>query len=563
MGKEINNSYRLCKGERVNAIYSEQVLKEYKDNPSIEALPPIYSKKEVIRKLSRIPDYNEEERNLEEHYRFHCIQKLFDFFEPLQKHIDIEQRFSRVIRQGYISRSPIGAEYATNLQEGYKLIKNGVYDFEGSARKNTKASGFTIIGISGIGKSTTIERVLSLYPQVIHHTEYKGKALNLFQIPWLKLDCPFDGSLKGLCINFFHAVDELLGTDYLKKFGVGRNSVDTMLPRMEQIANLHSIGVLIIDEIQHLSLAKSGGSSKMLNFFVTLVNTIGIPVILIGTTKALPILQGEFRQARRGSGQGDLLWDRMKNDAYWRLLIQGMWPLQWTKKESPLTDEIIDTIYDESQGIIDLAVKLYAMSQIKAIITGKELISPTIIRQTAKENLRLVRPMIQALRSGNKEEISKYQDITPIDFNEIYNESISKILTSSTMKKANDIEFIEEYAVLKLVELGIDAKIAKISVIEARNANPQNLDKLFLVKEAMKISFEKEQNKLSENIKDAANQSNTKLQENDLRYVVDIGKKNLYSAYEALNKAGYIKDPITEFIKKEDRNAEFFSESIS
>lgn len=562
MGKEINNSYRLCKGERVNAVYSKQVLKEYKDNPSIEALPPIYSKKEVIRKLTRIPDYNEEERNLEEHYRFHCIQKLFDFFEPLQKHIDIEQRFSRVIRQGYISRNPIAPEYATSLQQGYRLIKDGVYEFEGSTRKSAKASGFTIIGISGIGKSTTIERVLSLYPQVIHHREYKGKNLNLYQIPWLKLDCPFDGSLKGMCINFFHAVDELLGTDYLKKFGVGRNSVDTMLPRMEQIANLHSIGVLIIDEIQHLSLAKSGGSSKMLNFFVTLVNTIGIPVILIGTTKALPILQGEFRQARRGSGQGDLLWDRMKNDAYWRLLIQGMWPLQWTKKENPLTEEITDTIYDESQGIIDIAVKLYAMSQIKAIVTGKELINPTIIRQTAKENLKLVRPMIEALRSGNKEEISKYQDITPIDFNEIYNESISKILTSSTVKKANDIELIEEYAVLKLVELGIDANIAKISVMETIDANPQNLDKLFLVKEAMKIAFEKEQNKLEENRKRKAKRNNTKLQENDLRYVVDIGKKNLYSAYEALNKAGYIKDPITEFIK-EDRNAEFFSEFIS
>ena len=39
----------------------------------------------------------------------------------------------------------------------------------------------------------------------------------------------------------------------------------------------------------------------MLNFFVTLVNTIGLPVVMIGTTKAMSILQGEFRQARRGA----------------------------------------------------------------------------------------------------------------------------------------------------------------------------------------------------------------------------------------------------------------------
>lgn len=561
MQNEINNSYMVFKGERVSAIYSEQFLEEYKGNPSIEALPPIYSREEVVKKLSRFPDYNEEERKLEEQYRFHCVQKLFDFFEPLQKHIDIEQRFSRVIRQGYISRNPIGTEYATTLQTGYKLIKSGEYTYSDENVFRSNASGFTIIGISGIGKTKTLERILSLYPQVIHHTKYKKHNLNLYQIPWLKLDCPFDGSLKGLCINFFHAVDELLGTDYLKKFGVGRNSVNTMLPRMEQIASLHSIGVLIIDEIQHLSLAKSGGSSKMLNFFVTLVNTIGIPVILIGTTKALPILQGEFRQARRGSGQGDLLWDRMKNDAYWRLLLQGMWPLQWTRKETVLTQELIDTIYDRSQGIVDIAVKLYALAQIKAIATGMEIVTPATISKVAKESFKLVEPMLAALRSGNKEEILKYQDITPIDFDEIYNESFSGILTYSTKAKADDIELIKEYSVLKLVELGIDTKLAKHSVSQVIEANPGNLDKLFIVKEAMKVSFEKEENNLEENIK--LRNKNTKLASNDLRYIVEEGKKNSKSAYEALREAGYIKNPVTEFIEKGDSGAELFSQSIS
>ncbi len=79
-----------------------------------------------------------------------------------------------------------------------------------------------------------------------------------------------------------------------------------MMPRMAQLAMNHSLGLLVIDEIQHLSLAKSGGSEKMLNFFVNLVNTIGVPVVLIGTMKALSVLQSEFRQARRGSGQGDM-----------------------------------------------------------------------------------------------------------------------------------------------------------------------------------------------------------------------------------------------------------------
>jgi hypothetical protein len=42
---------------------------------------------------------------------------------------------------------------------------------------NSTSSGFTIIGICGVGKTTGIEKVLKLYPQKILHTQYKSKPL--------------------------------------------------------------------------------------------------------------------------------------------------------------------------------------------------------------------------------------------------------------------------------------------------------------------------------------------------------------------------------------------------
>ena len=149
-------------------------------------------------------------------------------------------------------------------------------------------------------------------------------------------------------------------TGYLNK-NRGRITIDMMMVRMAQLAGLYCIGVLVIDEIQRLSLAKGGGSEKMLNFFVTLVNTIGVPVVLIGTTKAKAILQSEFRQARRGSGQGDLLWDRMEKGISWNIMVESIWKYQWTQKIVPLTQDMKDALYNESQGIIDIAIKLYAM----------------------------------------------------------------------------------------------------------------------------------------------------------------------------------------------------------
>jgi len=103
-------------------------------------------------------------------------------------------------------------------------------------------------------------------------------------------------------MGFFEAVDRVAGTNYFEMYAKRATTVNMMMQRMGQIARLHCVGVIVIDEIQHLILAKGGGSTKMLNFLVTLVNTIGVPVVLVGTTLAMSVFQSEFRQARRSSG---------------------------------------------------------------------------------------------------------------------------------------------------------------------------------------------------------------------------------------------------------------------
>jgi len=108
--------------------------------------------------------------------------------------------------------------------------------------------------------------------------------------------------------------------------------VDGMIPDMANIAAVHCIGLLVIDEIQNLDQAKSGGAKRMLNFFVQLINTLNISVVLVGTYKAWEILGDEFRQIRRGSGLGDLVWDPMQNDSVWNTFVTSMWRYQYTKQ---------------------------------------------------------------------------------------------------------------------------------------------------------------------------------------------------------------------------------------
>ncbi len=435
------------------------MIPEYQGNPMIEALPDIWSGSEVIGLLSRKASYNNGERELDAQYRLHCIHRLFCYFQPLEQHIDIEQRVSRSIRQGYLGRNPLMPEYAAGLADGYAVLKDrGSYGMLQEGRSS--ASGFTIIGVSGVGKSTAVEKILSLYPQRIVHTRYCGRQLAMTQLAWLKLDCPHDGSLKQLCYQFLHAVDLAAGTEYFEQYTKGKYSLEMLLIIMTQLVRQFQIGILVIDEIQHLSEAKGGGSDKMLNFFVTLVNTIGLPVVLIGTTKAMSILQGEFRQARRGSGQGDLVWDRMKNDASWRVFVKSMWRYQWTRHSVPYTDEMVNTLYDESQGIIDIAVKLYAIVQIDAITKDVESFTPSDIHRVAEKKLALVKPMLDALRSGDRKKILQYEDITPVsieDYLSSYKAVKSEIPEKTTEQKLT----VMEETVVRLMEMEVEPVIAR------------------------------------------------------------------------------------------------------
>jgi hypothetical protein len=408
-------------GRVEHATYHDQVLEDFANNPLLEALSPILLGDEPTRQLGRYPAYKEEDRNLPPELRYHLTKKVRQFFQPFPIHLDLRQRFDSMLRSGYEGRNPLERGFWSNLDgklETFTLNIATAQDQLYTRLLPLTALGFTIVGMSGIGKTKAIEAILSLYPQLIIHSNYNNRNFNWLQVVWLKLECPHDGSTKGLCQNFLAALDSVLGTNYLKQFGRdGKASKNEMLTAIARLASIHTLGMLVIDEVQRISKAKSGGVGEMLNFFTELVNTIGIPIVLAGTYKALSVLMGEFHQARRGSGQGDLHWFPMKEDDVWELFVESLWDYQYTREETKLTPQLSHTLYEVSQGITDIAVKAYMLAQRRAITIAmttpstKEIIDENIILSVAQDSIALSNYVLSAMRNGKLYQLIDVEDI--------------------------------------------------------------------------------------------------------------------------------------------------------
>lgn len=77
--------------------------------------------------------------------------------------------------------TPLSPAYAAQFAARHSAsVNGGGPNYTGSYHPHTY--GFSILGISGIGKSTTVETIFSLYPQVIRHTVYQSVPLHMYQI---------------------------------------------------------------------------------------------------------------------------------------------------------------------------------------------------------------------------------------------------------------------------------------------------------------------------------------------------------------------------------------------
>lgn len=308
---------------------------------------------------------------------------------------------------------------------------------------------------------------------------------------------------------------------------------------MTRAAANHYIGVLVIDEIQRLSVAKSGGAEILLNFFIQLVNEIGIPVVLVGTYKALQVLSRQFSQMRRGTGQGDLIWDRMQNEEEWQKFVKKLFRAQYTHKKFAPDDPaanssenktnlsggraktLSDVLYDESQGITDLAVKLYIFAQERAIDSRKEIVNESVIRSVARDKFKTLRAVLTAIRMGDERALSTWDDVYP-----------------AAVRKYLEFQRNADVEVDVKGHLGSTPQIQ--SILSSKKSDSLTVEQLSESTSNTIQSQPQRQSSISDGASDAKNDHRKDNQGVLPNLIANVDKNVATAAYDALKKGGYV-----------------------
>lgn len=397
-------------------------------------LPEMKSGNELISALSIIPEYDETICQQNQAVRLVALSDLYQIYIPSQMSLEI---YSKLYLALLRSMQKKGTQMAIKQRyENYKAIQQQSYSgiLGGS-------DSFTIIGTSGIGKSSAISRAISLITEnrIIETDKPYTKI-----IPCLIVQCPFDSSVKGLLLEILRKVDEELGTDhYIHAVKSRASTTDMLIGAVSSIA-LNNIGMLVVDEIQNVVNSKNGKS--LIGALTQLINNSGISICMVGTPESTVFFEQAMQLARRSVG---LQYTTMKYDEYFQSFCKVIFKYQFLKNHTEITAAITEWLYEHSAGVVSVVVSLIHDAQEIAILTGKEVLNLDTLNEAYQQRLTLLHGYIQPSVIQNKPTTKKKKTAASVQKNQ-----------SAVVKQA------EEQANYSITEIAERAKTENLNVVE-------------------------------------------------------------------------------------------------
>jgi len=279
------------------------------------------------------------------------------------------------------------------------------------------AGGLVLSGWTGCGRSHVVDRVLSLFPQVVDHgfNEAAGWK-SLKQLVWLKVHMPADGSRGGLIMEMLMEIDAVLETDYAQQFAGRSWTIEKQLVAVIFILAAHRCGLVVIEEAQEGNAGRASRfGAEFIRFFLRLLNA-NVAVAVVGNPLAFDELkssaQNEARMTEFGWFEFTPIVDPASTE--WKKdLVPGIWrQSQLLAEPDEDIEDLEQLLLDKSGGVPRYLARLRTETLLIALRAGApRVIRAHIVKASESSPMRGVEAQISALRTRSLAGLKSWIDL--------------------------------------------------------------------------------------------------------------------------------------------------------
>ena len=398
-------------------------------NTILKSIPPMITGGELRQALAVTPEYDLNIRFASAAERLIALNNLYEIYYPFEMSTQIYSKlYLALIRslQKKTTKFAVqqrGQNYRASHGQSYSGIVGG-------------SDSFTIIGRSGIGKSTAICRAISL---VGGHKIIETESPHCKIIPVLVVQCPWDSSIKGLFLSILRTIDETLETRYYQDAIRTHATTDLLIGTVSN-ACLNHIGLLVVDEVQNVVNSKNG--KNLVGSLTQLINNSGVSIAMVGTPESAPFFEQDYKLARRSLG---LSINEIPFDSDFAGFVTTLYRYRYVSGEMILTDGIIQWLYEHSGGITSNVVTLIHDAQEIAILDGSEMVTLDTLNVAYRQRLGLLHTHIDISRKQIAAKKAVEVDLPEKnDFTIFEKGLLAKLLTEAKEKELSFISLLKE-----------------------------------------------------------------------------------------------------------------------
>jgi hypothetical protein len=243
-------------------------------------------------------------------------------------------------------------------------------------------------------------------------------------------------------------VDEKLGSKYYSNALRVKSTTDMLIGSVSQVA-LNHIGLLVVDEIQHIVNHKNG--KTLIGCLTQLINNSGISIAMLGTPESSAFFTQAMQLARRSLG---LQYEALEFSEEFQRVCETLYRYQYVCNRTELDFATILWLYEHSNGNISIVAGLIHDAQEVAILDGSEILNMDTLRMAYQDRMAMLHPYISVPKRPQTSAPRKKQQLPQVN-HDIPDEdiSVSTLILRAKNECREIVTFLQNYITVEVIRI--------------------------------------------------------------------------------------------------------------